>query len=289
MRVRNLALACVAAVAMVLPARADVILTYHLSSFVPSNTSDTFPPGTQIPSGDVLGPQLLTTPGTPLVFMPGETKFIQVAIQANANPPTVVNGQNQDNWTIADDGNTLTTFGFGFNYPLSLVINPFTTPVAPLLNQNNPNARSQSGPQPPGGGATGYAFATSHPITYTNYNMGGTAIGGLDTNVGLGRAPGATALLPSTILAVLKVRAGMNPGTGTITMTDLNTAPTAAGFGLLDGTNLDDIIFAPAHNNFPLHIEVAVIPEPSSMCLAGLAIGGLAWRKLRRKKVAVAA
>jgi hypothetical protein len=83
-------------------------------------------------------------------------------------------------------------------------------------------------------------------------------------------------LLNDTILAVMKVRASLTP-TGPqplpITLTDMSPALNAASFNLNDNTNLDPIIFAAAHNNFPLFIMVAV-PEPSSMCLAGLALVG---------------
>lgn len=96
---------------------------------------------------------------------------------------------------------------------------------------------------------------------------------------------GGVNLLPDTNIAVMKIVAGSTPGSGQISLFDLNTAPTASGFGLLDGTNLDSIIFGyngtTDTRNFPLFIAVA--PEPSSMCLAGLAIAGFGWRKLRRK------
>jgi len=289
MRVRNLALAFVAAAAMTLPARADVILTYHLSSFNPPTNGDTLATGSQIPSNDTLGPAISgNSVGNPLMFMPNETKYIQIAIQVNSNPPLSVNGQNQNAWgnpsgtgpnSANNAGVTLSSFGFEFRYPVSLVINPFTPPATPLLNQNNTNARAESGPQPDGT-SPGYVFAQGHPTSFTNYNMGGTVIGGLDTGTGLGTA--TNGLLPDTIIAVMKVRAGNTPGTGTIQLFDPNSAPTAASFGLLDNTNLDDIIFAPGHNNFPLFISVAV-PEPSSMCLVGLAVAGFGWRKLRRK------
>lgn len=199
MRVRNLALACVAVVAYVMPARADVILTYHLSSFVPTTPGTMFPPATQIPANDPLGPQIggVGTPGesaaNPFILAPGQTIFLQIAIQANANPPIVGNNGGgppdmQANWTTATNGITMTTFALGLQYPLSIVTQPYNPPSPPLLNQNNPNARSQSGPQPDGS-STGYAFATGHPITFPNYNMGQTAITGADLVPVLARLP----------------------------------------------------------------------------------------------------
>ena len=64
-----------------------------------------------------------------------------LAYANNANPPTTVNGQNQFNWgnpsgtgNPSQQGNTLTSFGFAFNYPVTFVTNPFTAPVSPLLS-----------------------------------------------------------------------------------------------------------------------------------------------------------
>lgn len=80
-------------------ARSDIILTYHLSSFVPAIPGD-MPPATPIPTNDPLGPALTgpgvanpNSPSNPLVFTVGETKYLQIAIQANAMAPTIVNGQ----------------------------------------------------------------------------------------------------------------------------------------------------------------------------------------------------
>jgi hypothetical protein len=297
MRVRNLALACVAVVAYAIPAHADVILDYHLSTFVPANPG-TVPPASQIPSTDALGPLIAgNSAANPLMLSQGQTIFLQICIQANATPPTMISPDNQANWTpsAGGSGNTMTTFAFGMNYPLSIVTQPYNPPSPPALNQNFSNARSQSGNQPDGT-TPGYVFATGHPITFTNYNMGQTAITGLDLGAGLGTGTtvsGGVNLLSDTCIAVMKISAGMTAGTGQISLFDLNTAESAAGFGLLDGTNLDTLIFSAAHggqNSFPLFIQVAAVPEPSSMCLAGLAIAGFGWRKLRRKaKVGVAA
>jgi len=290
MRVRNLALAFVAVAAMALPARADVILTWHMSNFVPANSSDTFPPGTQIPGNDPLGPAILgNSAGNPLSFMPGETKYLQVAIQVNNNPPTVVGGQNQNLWGNSNGtgpnaannaGNTLVGWGFEFKYP-SIVINPFTSPGSG--NGNNTNARILNGSQPEGP-TTG--FASTFPASYANYNMGGTAMGGADLAGGLGTD--ANGLISDFALVTVKVRAGNTPGSGVIQLADLNSGPSVANFGLADGvTNIDTLLFTPAHNSFPLFITVAV-PEPSSMCLVGLAVAGIGWRKLRRKVAVVA-
>jgi hypothetical protein len=296
MRVKHLALACVALLAWIIPARADVILTYHLSTFVPANPANFYPPGTQIPTNDPLGPALTgpgvinpNSPTNPLVFVPGQVRFIQVAIQANAVAPTMIAGQDQANWTPSGggSGNTMTTFGFVFHYPLALVTQPIDFPIGPFLNYNTPSSRAQSGPQPDGS-VPGYQFSTGYPITYPGYNMGGTAMTGTDNNAGLGTSnftSNGINVLSDTNLAVFKIIAGNNLGSGVITMADLNTSPASAQFGLLDGTNLDTLIFSLAHGGpnaaFPLYIQV--VPEPSSLVLAGLAMAGFGWRRLRKK------
>jgi hypothetical protein len=291
-------IAIIALLASSFPAHADVILTYHLSTFVPAVPGDV-PPATQIPVNDPLGPALTgpgivnpNSPTNPLVFAPGQTRFIQIAIQANAASPTAIGVDNQANWTPSwgGAGNTMTTFAFGMQYPLALVWQPYLPPMPPSLTNNFRNARAQSGPQPDGS-VPGYAFASGFPSWYTDYNMGGTAITGLDLNAGLGTSnamSNGVGLLSDTNLAVFKFRAWTSPGSGVITLFDLNTAPSAAGFGLLDGTNLDSFIFSAAHGGqtaFPLYIQV-VVPEPSSLCLAALAVAGIGWRRWRRRAVA---
>jgi hypothetical protein len=51
MHARNLALACAAVLTIQFPARADVILTYHLSGFSPPTNGDTLATGTQLDFG----------------------------------------------------------------------------------------------------------------------------------------------------------------------------------------------------------------------------------------------
>jgi hypothetical protein len=155
---KNLTLACLAAIAFALPTRADVILTYHLSTFVPAYPGD-MAPASPIPTNDPLGPALtgpgVANPNSPtnrLVFAPGQAQFLQIAIQANAAAPTNIGVDNQANWTpsMGGTGNTMTTFAFGMHYPLALVTQPYAPPDPLAFTINNMNARSQSGPQPDG-------------------------------------------------------------------------------------------------------------------------------------------
>ncbi len=175
MRVRNLALACVAALAIVIPAQADVILGYRIG-LPPSGLDETNPlwiDNVLDPIGQsqpvALGPPIVG----PLMMTEGQTLFLQVTIATNtsalSNPtPSFA----QPAWT---NSNRLITFAFGLNYPLGVVNNPFAPPVPPVdPDQNNANARAN------------VPFATGNPNTFTGYNMGATAIAGATTGTGVG-------------------------------------------------------------------------------------------------------
>ncbi len=107
--------------------------------------------------------------------------------------------------------------------------------------------------------------------------MGGTAMVGLTTGSGF---PAIAGLLPESVIATLKVEAGLIQGNGVISLTDYNSA---AGFELSDGTNLDPIIFSAAHNSFPLYITV--VPEPGTLGLFAVAAAMmLGFHILRRRR-----
>jgi hypothetical protein len=228
-----------------LPAKADIILSYHLSSF---NGPDTAPIPDNLPTGPALSNFSISV---------GEVKYLQVAIEATL---PVIGGQ--ANWTGT---NGLIAFGFAFNYPSSLVSQPFITPMIPTLSQNWPNARSES------------PFSTGHPITFTQYNMGSTAITGLTLGNGLLANNGQ---LSPTVIATFKL-VGVSTGSGQFSCSPLQ--PLTPGLsGLSDGvTTLDSIIFAPPHANFPISFQVSAVPEPSSFAMMGLA-AAIGWRRLRR-------
>ncbi len=275
MRVRNLALACVAALATTLPARADIILGYAISSFVPAIPGNTVPPASTIPLSSAVG-TVVGGPGQPgsspalrLNWNAGETKYIQVTIEGNANAPFL---PAQSTW----DGGTLTGMiasALIFNYPAAIVTNPYNAPSGMNINANRSNAGSQS------------PLGVGHPLSFTGppgYNMGQTAITGADTGDGVFANMG---ILPPTVLFTFKVVAGTTGGIGVITLTDIN--PLVGNMGTTAG-DFDPIVFAASHAAFPLFINVTAVPEPSSMALAGLAFAGIGWRKLRRKTTKVA-
>lgn len=235
-----------------LPARADILLSYHLSSFAGPATDP-------IPNNLPLGPEI-----TSLNLTVGETRYIQVAITANANAPQVVNGQDQGKWNA---GNGMSTFILQFNYPQALVSQPYIAPAVPALSQNWHNARSQ------------LPYDTGHPNTFAGYNAGATIITGLTLGAGIEATSG---MLPTTVVATLKLVA-TGSGTSSFSITDPQPLLTASGFVLLDNTNLDPIIFAPAHNNYPMSLQISPVPEPSSLALVGIA-AVIGWRRLRRSR-----
>ncbi len=284
MRVKIFALACVAALAAVTPARADVILGYRIG-LPPSGNDQTNPLWIDNEFDPINGTNQPVALGTPipggvLTVTEGQTIFLQVTIATNAtalSSPTPSFAQSA--WT---NTNRLITVAFGLNYPLGILNNPFQPPIPPTdPDQNNHNARII------------VPFATGNPNTFTGYNLGSTAISGATTGTGIGATAGqiTSGPGPERVIAVFRMVAGV-AGSGQITLFDLNTSPTAGGFGLqVAANNLDEYVFHPSHGTYSLPVTVVPVPEPSSMALAGLALAGIGWRKLRRKttKVAVAA
>lgn len=295
MSLRNLAITFVALAACVSQARADIVLNWHLSNFVPANPADVG--GTTIPDGVAMG-SALTGPlaanpnsaANPLVFNPGEVKFLQLAINANTNLPTIVGGQFQVDWGVYHHGanmnptKSLVAWGMDINYPPSLVSQPVTDTSG--LTRNNLRAKNFDF-QPDGmpGDGEGSTLNALYPTGFV-YNTGTTRVSAYD--VGLGIYAQTQGIIPDWLFVTFKIRAGNNLGTGQITLTDSIPRPTAGEFGLGDNTNFDTIIFNDPvlglnMRNFPLFIQV--VPEPSSMCFAGLATAGIGWRRLRRSRL----
>ncbi len=261
MAIRTSFLTCVVVLASVMPARGDIILGYAISSFVPAVPGTSFPPASPIPNNSPVGTVIFgNTAGNPLIFMPGETKFIQVTIEGNAIAPFLPAQMNWDGAAL----NGMIASALVFNYPWPLVSQPYVQPTSTNINRNKPNAVSQA------------PLAVGHPFISLPgfYNMGQTAITGADTGDGVFANAG---ILPPTPLFTFKVVAGIFPGAGVIRLSDIN--PLVGNMGTTAG-DFDPIVFAPAHNNFPLYITV--VPEPSSMALVGLAVAGVGWRRMRR-------
>jgi len=275
MRFRSIVLAALAALAVTATARADIVLTYHLGN---PQFEPTTPPNTDIPSNrapdpvngvfgfTALGPQISS------LSMPvNSTVYLQVGMAATAGSTAAQNG----GWALTPATQRLSSWGFVLNYPTSLVTQPWANPST---NNNLPNANASD------------PYGVGHPNTFANYNGGGTAMTGLTTSTTGAYGPNYTTNFGPFLLGTLKIVSGATPGSSTITLSELNPSPTASEFSLFDSTtnptSLDPIVWAAAHNNFPLPLTVTPVPEPSSLALAGLAVVGLGYRTLRRKKTA---
>ncbi len=275
MSAKKLALMCVAALAIVMPARADVILGYRIglppSGLDQSNPlwiDDQLDPVNETNQPVALGPPIVGG----LNVLLGSVTYLQITMATNTNAlsnPTPSFPQSV--WT---GPNRLITVAFGLIYPLGILNNPFAPPIPPTdQNQNNANARAM------------VPFGTSNPNTFSGYNMGSTAIAGSTTLTGIGATAGQIAG-GERVIAVFRLNA-VSPGSGNISLFDLNGSPTAAGFGLNNGQNLDQYVFHPSHGTYSLPVVVSV-PEPSSMALAGVALAGIGWRKWRRSNAVTA-
>jgi len=253
-------LAAVAALATVGSARAALILEYVEVASTTAVLSN--------------GPAL-----TSLTMDPGTTRFIQVVMRdttgpGNGGPPGTVawqtNGGNAGPGSLG-----LGAFFVRFDGIPLVAVNPSPTVAT--------NARLVD--------PINYGTVTSgtNPPTFTR-------LGGL---LNFGSEPGLTpdpAAQNRIGLFNLRITA-LAAGAGTFTLRDPNPAPTSVDNALLQDADLggspnpgtivgiDNLLFG-AGFNLTYDLPVVVTPEPTSMTLAGLALAGLGYRKLRRKTVA---
>lgn len=264
MRFKLFLLAAVAALATAMPARATIVLEWHLSTNQAATTYATAPntddgPGGSNEAGDyptvgVVGP-LVTGP---LILNPGQTVILQAVLhQIDSTGPNVItyNGPGTQGTTA---GGGLIGWGVRFNNSQPT----FATHVQP--SANNLNTR----------GVNIYGFNGAGATIVTQGSLAS------------GSAPFTTVRDITTqdwynegdFYPLFNFRfQGLSQGSGTLTFVDPSGG---ADIGTQQQPNMDAAIFGSA----PV-LNFQVVPEPSSMVLAGLGLAGLGYR-LRRKKVA---
>jgi hypothetical protein len=272
MRVRNLLLVAVAALAVAMPARADLLL-----SFRTPNSPPTFP--NSIPAAySEANTTAIPLPNTVgLVMLPGETRYVNVALLSNATNP----GPGQTFWNNQATMPQLATFGINMTFNGATADNPYIplgTP--PTLAENNANLRIQAG--------YGNALpGDPYPANFRQFV--GLATGGLGLDGSFGLLDAASNPVNLVVVGTFRIVAGA-PGSTDFVLSRLTTGgpggPAQNNWQVTDNVTsmfLDTEVFSAAHPNFSLH--VTVVPEPTSMCLAGVAFAGLGWRfrKLRNK------
>jgi hypothetical protein len=271
MRVRNHLLVAVAALAMAMPARADLLLTFRTVNQNPA-TPTTNIRNDYLPFPTPLAPANRATNAilpTGLVMNVGDIRYVVVDFTANSTNM----GPNQAQWT----GNYgMTQYGMNMTFNGSTADNPYTpygTP--PTQTENLPNL-SQQAPFGPAYPNQPYGPNYRQVLGLTTAPLAGNGDGTLDEACFF--AFKITAVAPGTTNYVFsQYTAGPGGAPTPVIVLSKNVAGT--------DLNLDQELFSPAHPTFTL--PVTVVPEPTSMCLAGMAFAGLGYRlrKLRKKTV----
>lgn len=268
MRLKNFVLAAMAALAITLPARADILLGFRTLNSPPAL------PTTPISSGLSMAN---TTATSGLTMNPGDVRYVAVTVRVtptNAGP--VQNFWNSVSGTTGDL-NQLAVFGMSLTFNPAVADNPYIPlPTSgATLNENNANMRIQTAGQAYSNALPGDPFSAGWR------NIVGTSLGGLQLD-------GANNLAEIPIAAFKIVATA--PGTTNFTLSRMTLGGPPPGgtqqqvWTITDGAttqSMDAEVFAGGNFSLP----VTVVPEPSSMALAGLAFAGMGYRKLRRKKV----
>jgi hypothetical protein len=261
MKVRNLLLAAVAVLATSLPARAEIILGFR--TMLPSEA----PPaqglginGLDIPdNSDPFGGNInsLGNPTTGLTLNPGDSAYVQVTVRATATNV----GPGQMAWGNLPNGTNNTQLViWGVRLTISdpsVATNPFI--FSPTLTENGENFSCQA------------PFLNAYP--------GQPFLGNFRDFAGLAGQSGISAnnvthVVNERVVFTFRILA-VAPGTSNFSVSQI---PQQSLWTLAGGQTLDAEIF-----NQPYVLPVTVVPEPSSIALAGLAVAGFGYRKLRRK------
>lgn len=271
MRLKNFVLAAMAALAIAVPARAEILWSFRSLNTPPGNP--TLPISASLTTSNTTA--LMSNS---ITMNPGEIRYVAVAIQVT---PTAA-GPVQNFWNsisgITGDLNQLAVHGANLTFTNPAVAdNPYIPlpSMGATLNENNSNLRVQ---------AAGAAYVNAlpgDPFSPGWRHIVGQTTGGLQLD--------GSNNLPTTVLAAFKIVAG-TPGTSEFLISRLTTGGPMGTpqnvWTVTDGAvgqSMDAEVFTAA-NLAGRTLSVTVVPEPSSMALAGLAVAGFGWRKLRRNK-----
>jgi len=272
MRLKNFVLAAMAALAITLPARADILLGFRTLNSPPANPSIAISSGLSMAN---------TTATTGLTMNPGEIRYVAVTVRVT---PTSA-GPVQNFWNSVSgttgDLNQLAVFGMSLTFNPAVADNPYIPlPMSgATLNENNSNMRIQTAGQAYSNALPGDPFSPGWR------NIVGTSLGGLQTD-----GANNVAEIPIAAFKIVAVAPGVT--NYTLSRMTLGGPPGSGGavqqnvWTITDGAttqSMDAEVFSGGAGTFTL--PVTVVPEPSSMALAGLAFAGMGYRKLRRKKV----
>jgi len=261
MRFKLFMLAAVAALATAMPARATIVLEWHLSTNQANPNYVTGPNPDATSNGDydlngVVGPAVA---GNTLNLAQGQSVILQAVLHQIDNVgPNVFTYQ-------PGGGGGLIAYG--------VRVDNTTPALATHFQPSNSNANTR------GVGLYGFNGGGTTIVTGGQGAAGSTAAFTIVRDLTTGDWFNSDGFYP---LFNFKFTANSTGAGGTGTLQFNDPQPGGADIGSVATPNMDAGIFgsAPA-----LTFNVAGIPEPSSMVLCGLGLAGLGMR-LRRKKVA---